>query len=61
MSFHQVLQQLEEAIHSFDRDPADSDYQRGYLAALIETYTRAVGRTPTWVAAIEAKNKEQLQ
>ena len=26
---------IDEAIAAFDRDPADSDYQRGYLAALI--------------------------
>lgn len=27
---------LEQAICSFVDDPADSDYQRGYLAAMIE-------------------------
>lgn len=59
MTMQQMLQHLEQAIHGFDRDPADTDYQRGYLAALIETYTIGVGRHPTWVAAIEVKNKEQ--
>jgi len=29
---------LENAIASFDLDPPDSDYQRGYLAALHEVY-----------------------
>jgi hypothetical protein len=28
--------ELQQMIASFDRDPADTDYQRGYLAALKE-------------------------
>jgi len=29
---------LKEALDSFVKDPADSDYQRGYLACLLEMY-----------------------
>jgi hypothetical protein len=29
---------LEAALESFDSDPPDSDYQRGYQAALQEVY-----------------------
>lgn len=32
-----VEEYLKEAIASFERDPADSQYQMGYLAALEET------------------------
>lgn len=31
-----VYEYLNDAIKSFAGDPADSDFQRGYLAALIE-------------------------
>ena len=39
------LEPVEAAIRSFDRDPPDSDFQRGYLAALRdvhESISRAV-------------------
>jgi hypothetical protein len=32
-----IEEYLKEAIASFERDPADSQYQKGYLAALEET------------------------
>jgi hypothetical protein len=32
-----IEEYLEEAIASFKRDPADSQFQKGYLAALEET------------------------
>ena len=31
-----IEEYLEEAIASFERDPADSQFQKGYLAALEE-------------------------
>lgn len=33
-----VLEYLENALDSFETDPADTDYQRGYQAALQEVY-----------------------
>jgi hypothetical protein len=32
-----VIEYLREAIRGFELDPADSDFQRGYQAALEET------------------------
>ena len=34
-----IEEYLEEAIASFERDPADTLFQKGYLAALIEVQT----------------------
>ena len=31
-----IEEYLSEAIESFDRDPADTRFQEGYLAALVE-------------------------
>lgn len=31
-----MLAKIKDMIASFTTDPADSDYQRGYLAALVE-------------------------
>lgn len=36
MSTEQIEQLIVQGIRSFDGDPADSDFQRGYLAALVE-------------------------
>lgn len=33
-----IIQYLEEVLATFDNDPADSDYQRGYQAAFQEMY-----------------------
>jgi hypothetical protein len=41
MNRRQIIDMLKQMIMSFMRDPADSDYQRGYEAALREVYTRA--------------------
>jgi hypothetical protein len=41
-----------EMINGFIADPPDSDYQRGYLAALLEVY-RTVLRGPSTVEAAE--------
>jgi hypothetical protein len=41
MTRSQIIQMLKDMIGSFMRDPADSDYQRGYEAALREVYARA--------------------
>ena len=35
---------VEQALLGFLRDPADSTYQRGYLAALLTIYTECLGR-----------------
>lgn len=35
---NEVIEYLEEALDSFIIDPADTDYQLGYLAALKELY-----------------------
>lgn len=35
---------LERAMWSFLRDPADSDYQRGYLAALLTVYREGLDK-----------------
>jgi hypothetical protein len=32
-----IIEHLNKAINGFNIDPPDSDYQRGYLAALKET------------------------
>ena len=34
---------VEQALHGFLRDPADSEYQRGFLAALIVLYEEGLG------------------
>ena len=31
-----MKERLADMIRSFDKDPPDTDYQRGYLAALVE-------------------------
>ena len=36
MDLDQVEEYLETALASFDADPADTDYQKGYKAALEE-------------------------
>lgn len=41
-----IVTYLREAIATFDADPADSDYQRGYVAALKETLRVAEERRP---------------
>jgi hypothetical protein len=33
-----ILEYLENALDSFESDPADTDYQHGYQAALEEIY-----------------------
>jgi hypothetical protein len=33
-----ILQYLDESLSTFDDNPADSDYQQGYLAALEEMF-----------------------
>jgi hypothetical protein len=35
---------IEDAFNGYLRDPADSDFQRGYLAALIVLYTEGLGK-----------------
>lgn len=35
---------LEQAMFGFLGDPADSDYQRGFLAALLVVYREGVGK-----------------
>lgn len=35
---------LEQGLMLFLSDPPDSDYQRGYLAALLTTYTEGLGK-----------------
>lgn len=40
------IAQLNESITSFDRDPADTDYQRGYLAAMQEARRMARDLVP---------------
>lgn len=34
---------IEQAVESFLKDPPDSDYQRGYLAALLTVWEEAIG------------------
>ena len=34
---------IEQALAGFINDPADSDYQRGYLAALLTVYEEGLG------------------
>jgi hypothetical protein len=34
---------IEQALIGFINDPADSDYQRGYLAALLTIYEEGLG------------------
>lgn len=35
---------IESALSGFLNDPADSDFQRGYLAALLTLYTEGLGK-----------------
>lgn len=35
---------IEQALAGFINDPADSDFQRGYLAALLTTYEEGLGK-----------------
>ena len=35
---------IEQAFHGFMIDPADSDYQRGFLAALLTLYREGLGK-----------------
>lgn len=35
---------IEEALTGFINDPADSDFQRGYLAALLTMYDEGLGK-----------------
>jgi hypothetical protein len=35
---------IEEAFVGYLRDPADSDFQRGYLAALLTLYREGLGK-----------------
>lgn len=35
---------IENALLGFLSDPADSDFQRGYLAALLTLYTEGLGK-----------------
>ena len=44
------------AIDAFLNDPPDSDFQRGYLAALVAVYKEAIGR-PAADARIIAAEK----
>lgn len=35
---------IEQAFHGYMIDPADSDYQRGFLAALLTLYREGLGK-----------------
>lgn len=35
---------IEQALSGFINDPADSDFQRGYLAALLTIYEEGLGK-----------------
>lgn len=35
---------IEQALDGFINDPADSDFQRGYLAALLTIYEEGLGK-----------------
>lgn len=35
---------IEQAFNGYLRDPADSDFQRGYLAALLTLYREGLGK-----------------
>lgn len=43
------------AIEGFLADPPDSDYQRGYLAALVNIYREGMGRGETDARVIAAE------
>lgn len=42
---------VEEAIKGFVTDPPDSEYQQGYLAALVNAYTETHTTAPMWMLA----------
>jgi hypothetical protein len=44
-SLQEALAYVEAAIRSFDGDPPDSDFQRGYLGALEDVLTEGFGVT----------------
>lgn len=35
---------IDRAFRSYERDPADSDYQRGFLAAMLVLYREGLGK-----------------
>lgn len=41
---HRVRPFIERAIESFLNDPPDTEFQRGYLGALINVYREGLGR-----------------
>lgn len=47
MTFWDIVQYLDEALAAFEKDPADTDYQRGYEAALRELKRVIEGGTIT--------------
>lgn len=46
----ELIQVLEKSLRGFDLDAPDTDFQIGYLSALQDLWTAAVGEK--WVAAI---------
>ena len=43
-----VIDYLERALASFKRDPADTEFQRGYEQAVRDMMIDLVGRPPVW-------------
>lgn len=50
---------IQQAMHGFMIDPADSDYQRGYLAALLNAWSEGLnGATDDRIAALRKQAQE---
>lgn len=41
---HRAVRYIEDAFAGYQTDPADSDYQRGFLAALLVVYREGLGK-----------------
>lgn len=52
----EILDNVETAIRAFANDPADSQFQQGYLAALSVMHQEITGTKAEWVAVIMHKN-----
>lgn len=58
---HRVAPYIVAAIEGFLGDPPDSDFQRGYLAALLTVYREGIGRGDADARVIAAEGLIRLR
>ena len=56
-----VIDYVQSELASFERDPADSDFQRGYECALRDMRTDLLGWPPTLISEIEAAIQQLVE